>query len=124
MRHVMSMNSSLKPCINLSISQNLSESFKIYFICKIVTNIRNWIFYDFDTLVNIGENGCTWKKTDIPIIRYIFLFPKVEGGGGYILIYINACTYFNINVIVKCLTVKPAGYLNLTEMSLVSFILI
>ena len=32
--------------------------------------------------------------------------------------------YFNINVIVKCLAVKPAGYLNLTEMSLVSFILI
>ena len=57
---------------------------------------------------------------------YIFIpNQKLTGEGGvYILIYINACTYFNINVIVKCITVKPAGYLNLTEMPLVSFILI
>lgn len=55
--------------------------------------------------------------------RVYILFLKVEGGG-YIPIYINACIYFNINVIVKCLAVKPAGYFNLTEMSFVSFILI
>ena len=64
--------SSLKSCIKstrVNFSQNPSEGFKIYFICKIVSNICVRIFHHFDTLENIAENGCTRKKTDI---RYFF----------------------------------------------------
>ena len=59
-RHVLSVNSSLKLCIKstrVNFSRNPSESFKIYFICKIVSNLCDWIFHDFDTLANIAENG-------------------------------------------------------------------
>ena len=67
-RHVLSANSNLKSCIKSTrehFSRNPSESFKIYFKCKIVSNLRDWIFHDFDTLANIAENGCSWKKPDI-----------------------------------------------------------
>ena len=64
-RHVLSANSSLKSCIKstwVNFSRNPSESLKIYFICKIVSNLRDWIFHDFDILANIAENCCTRKK--------------------------------------------------------------
>ena len=57
-RHVLSANSSLKSCIKstrVNFSRNPSESFKIYFICMIVSNLRDWIFHDFDTLGNSGK---------------------------------------------------------------------
>ena len=46
----------------MNFSRKSSESFKIYFICKIVSNLLDWIFPEFDTLANIAENGCTRKK--------------------------------------------------------------
>ena len=76
-RHVLSANSSLKSCIKstrVNFSRNPSESFKIYFICKIVSNLRDWIFHDFDTLVNIAENGCTRKKPDLRYIKVHYHF--------------------------------------------------
>ena len=76
-RHDLSANSSLKSCIKstrVNFSRNPSESFKIYFICNIVSNLREWIFHDFDTFANIAENGCTRKKPDI---RYILLRPQL-----------------------------------------------
>ena len=42
--HALSANSSLKPCIKstqVNFSRNPSESFKIYFICKNVSNLRD-----------------------------------------------------------------------------------
>ena len=48
--HALSANSSLKPCIKstqVNFSQNPSESLKIYFICKIVSNLRTKIFSRF-----------------------------------------------------------------------------
>ena len=46
----------------MNFSRNPSESFKIYFICKIVSNLRNWFFHDSDILT---KNGCTQKIPDI-----------------------------------------------------------
>ena len=74
--HVLSANSSLKSCIKstqMNFSRNPSESFKIYFSCKIVSNLRDWIFHDFDTLGNIAESRCTRKKPDI---RYMYLITR------------------------------------------------
>ena len=67
-RHVLSANSSLKSYIKSTrvyFSRNPSDRFKIYFICKIVSNLCDWIFHDFDILANKAENGCTRKKADI-----------------------------------------------------------
>ena len=75
--HVLSANSSLKSCIKstrVNFSRNPSESLKIYFICKIVSNLRDRIFHDFDILANIAENGCMRKKPDI---RYLTMGVKV-----------------------------------------------
>ena len=38
---------------------------EIYLICEIVSNLRDFISLDFDSLMNIAENGCTWEKPDI-----------------------------------------------------------
>ena len=35
-----------------------NSKWEIYVICKNVSNLRGCIFHDFDTLTNIGENGC------------------------------------------------------------------
>ena len=71
-RHVLSANSSIKSCTKstrVNFSRNQSESFKIYFICKIVSNLCDFNFHDFDTLANIAENECTRKK---PVIWYYY----------------------------------------------------
>ena len=76
-RHVLSANSSLKSCIKstrVNFSQNLSENFKNYFICKIKSNLRDWIFHNFDTLANIVENGCTRRKPDIQYLTFLILY--------------------------------------------------
>ena len=35
---------------------------KIYFICKVVSNLRGWIFPDFDTLTNIAKMDARGKN--------------------------------------------------------------
>ena len=62
-RHILSANSSLKSWIK-STRVNFSRNpGVIYFICKIMSNLCNCIFHDFDIHANIPENGCTRKKT-------------------------------------------------------------
>ena len=71
-RHVFFSNYSLKSCIKstrVNFSRNPSERFNLLYL-ENVSNLRDCNFHDFDTLANVAENGCTWKKPDI---RYLVL---------------------------------------------------
>ena len=75
--YVLSANSSLKPCIKstrVNFSRNPSESFKIYFICKIVSNLRDCIFHDFDTREHSGK----WMHAEKTWIYTVFLIPYLQ----------------------------------------------
>ena len=45
---------------------------EVYLVWMYVSNLCNCIFLDFDTLVNIAENVCTWKKPDIQYRKQSF----------------------------------------------------
>ena len=70
-RHAFSVNSTLKQCIKstrMNISGKNSKSLNLPDLEETVSNLRKYIFHDFDILANIAENGCTRK---IPDIRYV-----------------------------------------------------